>query len=68
LAIEGNTTVTGFVPKGKVVDERNGGGVALKLRDKSTIVGWGRPKYQGSDFNLVVEKILDAAFPAKKKG
>lgn len=68
LAIEGNTTLTGYVPKGKKPDERNGGAVALKLRPKSSIVGWGRPNYQGSDYLPMVDKILEKAFPAKKKG
>jgi hypothetical protein len=68
LCIEGNTTLTGFVPKGKKPDERNGGAVALKLRSKDHIVGWGRPKYKGSDYNLIVEKIVDAVFPKKPKG
>jgi hypothetical protein len=66
LCIEGNTTLTGYVPKGKDVDERNGGAVSLKIRDKSLIVGWGRPDYQGSDYKWMVEKIVLSLFPPKK--
>jgi hypothetical protein len=66
LCIEGNTTLTGYAPKGKKLDERNGGAVSLKIRDKSLIVGWGRPKYEGSDYKGMVEKIVLTLFPPKK--
>ena len=52
LTIEGNTTPT------KVFgDERNGGQVALKSRDRKFIVGWGRPNYTPSDTTSLVNAI-----------
>lgn len=71
LTIEGNTTPT------KVWgDERNGGQVALKLREPAHIVGWGRPNYKPSNVYSIVEAIhnaykyevaeIEPAKPAKK--
>lgn len=52
LTIEGNTTPT------KVFgDERNGGQVSLKLRDRAHIVGWGRPNYKASNTESLVNAI-----------
>lgn len=52
LTIEGNTTVAG--QKG---DERNGGGVAVKERKMSDIVGWGRPAYQPAVHPIVAHIV-----------
>ncbi len=52
LCIEGNTTGPATV-SGKKKDERNGGAVALKLRSKSLIVGWGRPVYKDAEAPIV---------------
>ena len=52
LCIEGNTSPT---EKG---DQRNGGCVAVKLRDRKTIVGWGRPHYEPAP-TPIVEEIFD---------
>jgi hypothetical protein len=55
LGIEGNTTPT------KVIgDERNGGQVSLKLRDRSLIVGWGRPMYKPSNTETISNAIKAA--------
>jgi surface antigen len=51
LCIEGNTSGT---DNG---DQRNGGMVAIKLRHKDYIVGWGRPKYR-KDLTPIVSKIV----------
>lgn len=60
LCIEGNTS------GGTEGDQRNGGMVAIKLRNKSQIVGWGRPKYR-KDSTPIVGKIV-AHFDKKPKG
>jgi len=51
LCIEGNTQ------GGDSGDQRNGGMVAIKLRSKSQIVGWGRPKYR-KELTPIVSKIV----------
>jgi len=51
LCIEGNTSGTDDG------DQRNGGMVAIKLRHRSQIVGWGRPAYT-KDLNPIVGKIV----------
>lgn len=51
LCIEGNTSGTDSG------DQRNGGMVAIKLRKKSQIVGWGRPGYS-KDLTPIVAKIV----------
>jgi hypothetical protein len=60
LCIEGNTQ------GGNEGDQRNGGMVAIKLRNKSQIVGWGRPKYR-KDSTPIVSKIV-AHFDKTPKG
>jgi CHAP domain len=54
LTIEGNTTCPG--EKG---DERNGGGVTVKERELSTIVGWGRPRFRPA-FHPIAGVIVQA--------
>lgn len=54
LTIEGNTTCPGV--KG---DERNGGGVTVKERKLSDIVGWGRPRFRPA-LHPIVGKIVQA--------
>lgn len=55
LTIEGNTTPT------KVIgDERNGGQVSLKLRERAHIVGWGRPNYKPSETTSICNAIKAA--------
>lgn len=63
LCIEGNTTGPSIV-KGKKVDERNGGAVAMKLRAKSLIVGWGRPVYKDAEAPIVTA-LVESLFPPK---
>lgn len=72
LTIEGNTTPT----KATSGDERNGGQVALKLREPAHIVGWGRPNYKPAKTETIVNAIkaaydyemadIEMAKPAKK--
>lgn len=56
LTIEGNTTPT----KATTGDERNGGQVSLKLRDRAHIVGWGRPNYKPSKTESITNAIKAA--------
>lgn len=65
LCIEGNTTGPAIV-KGKKKDERNGGAVALKLRPKSFIVGWGRPVYKDAE-HPIVHTLVEQFFPKPVK-
>lgn len=51
LCIEGNTSSTDSG------DQRNGGMVAIKLRDRAHIVGFGRPRYR-KDATPIVSKIV----------
>lgn len=51
LCIEGNTSSTDSG------DQRNGGMVAIKLRKRDHIVGWGRPPYT-KDLTPIVSKIV----------
>lgn len=60
LCIEGNTS------SGIEGSQTNGGMVAIRLRKKSDIVGWGRPKYR-KDSTPIVGKIV-AYFDKKPKG
>lgn len=48
VTIEGNTTCPGV--KG---DERNGGGVTVKERKPSDVVGWGRPNFKPAPHPIV---------------
>ena len=61
ITIEGNTTVAG--QKG---DERNGGGVAIKERKMSQIVGWGRPHYRPGIHAIVAQILAAHDNPAPK--
>lgn len=68
VCIEGNTTGPSIV-QGKKSDERNGGAVALKVRPKTWIVGWGRLKFKSNDdFRPLVKEIVKEATkkPVKK--
>ena len=60
LCIEGNTS------SGIEGSQTNGGMVAIRLRKKSHVVGWGRPKYR-KDSTPIVGKIV-AHFDKKPKG
>lgn len=60
LCIEGNTSST------DAGDQRNGGMVAIKLRKRNLIVGWGRPDYR-KDLTPIVSKIV-AYYDKKPKG
>jgi len=60
LCIEGNTSSTDDG------DQRNGGMVAIKLRKREHIVGWGRPPYR-KDSTPIVGKIV-AFYDKKPKG
>jgi len=60
LCIEGNTSSTDDG------DQRNGGMVAIKLRKRDLIVGWGRPAYT-KDLTPIVSKIV-AYYDKKPKG
>lgn len=51
LCIEGNTSGS------EDGDQRNGGEVAIKLRNRDHIVGWGRPPY-AKDSSPIVGKIV----------
>ena len=65
LTIEGNTTCPGV--KG---DERNGGGVTVKERKPSEIVGWGRPVYKPAIHpivGLIVQAFKNDEIPKCKK-
>lgn len=67
LCIEGNTTPTDDG------DQRNGGCVAVKVRPRSVIVGWGRPHYEADpDVGIVVADIVKKwrldQFPKPYKG
>lgn len=53
LCIEGNTSPT------EAGDQRNGGCVAVKLRPRKFIVGWGRPHYTPAA-TPIVDEIVDA--------
>lgn len=59
LTIEGNTTL-----KGAKGDERNGGGVAVKERKMSEIVGWGRPNYKPAVHPIVAKIVAQHEHPA----
>jgi hypothetical protein len=60
LCIEGNTSSTDDG------DQRNGGMVAIKLRKRDLIVGWGRPPYT-KELTPIVSKIV-AFYDKKPKG
>ena len=60
LCIEGNTSSTDDG------DQRNGGMVAIKLRKRDLIVGWGRPPYT-KELTPIVSKIV-AYYDKKPKG
>ena len=62
LTIEGNTSG----PKGLRADERNGGEVAVKIRSKKLIVGWGLPPYVDAP-HPIVEKLVEKYAPHKIK-
>ncbi len=62
LTIEGNTSG----PKGLRADERNGGEVAVKIRSKKLIVGWGLPPYVDAP-HPIVEKLVEQYAPHKIK-
>lgn len=61
LTIEGNTTAKGV--KG---DQRNGGGVAVKERSMSEIVGWGRPNYKPATHPIVAQIVAQHEHPASQ--
>lgn len=59
--IEGNTTLPN--QRG---DERNGGGVAIKRRKPSEIVGWGRPEFKPAAHPIVALILAKLDHPAAK--
>lgn len=69
LTIEGNTTGSKPLAHKPGKSERNGGEVAVKIRNIQDIVGFGRPKYKKAPAPLVEElvaKYVSKPAPAKK--
>lgn len=61
LCIEGNTSANDSG------SQSNGGEVALKLRKREHIVGWGRPKYRDGDTPIISKIVAHYDKPFKKK-
>lgn len=61
LCIEGNTS------KGDSGSQSNGGEVALRLRKREDIVGWGRPRYVDGDTPIISKIVAHYDKPFKKK-
>jgi hypothetical protein len=61
LCIEGNTSGNDSG------SQSNGGEVAIKLRKREHIVGWGRPKYRDGESPIISKIVAEYDKPFKKK-